>query len=238
MLVQTEAQIYLANQRGNSYSDGFRSFHTLNFGNYLAEGRASFGRLLAFNDEALAAGKRTVITSSKPVEIILLPITGGLELIDRYGESIFVSSGEAFRFLAFPESSFTVFNPYPKETINYLQIQLIPDLSSDAIDNHFDETPHVQFSLEGKNNLVPVFSGIGQKVSGFMGKYGGREEEEFKPSNPYAGIFTYIIQGAFEVQNRLLEKGDALSLTNVETLEFEALSEDGIILVMEVGHTL
>ena len=53
MNTQTEAQIYLADQRGRSETDFFRSYHTFNFGQYVAEGRAQFGPLHLLNDDTL-----------------------------------------------------------------------------------------------------------------------------------------------------------------------------------------
>jgi len=235
MLTHTEAQIYLGSHRGCTVSEGFRSFLTLNFGKYSSEGRQPFGRLVAFNEQTLAAGKSTELTITKPTEIVLLPIAGGLELVDIYGESTFVSSGESFHFLAFPESSFSIINPYAEETINYLEIHFYPDLSVNAFDTILDRSPLTVFSLDKQNVLIPIFSRVGEKARGFLGQYGGRMEDEFEMKSPERGIFVFIVQGAFEVQNRLLEKGDALSLLYLETLEFEALSEGAIILVVEVG---
>jgi quercetin 2,3-dioxygenase len=236
MLRPTEAQIYLESRRGVTQSEGFRSLHTFNFDAYQEEGREAFGRLLAFNEETLGPGKSTTVTGiHQPTEIILLPVVGGLELIDGYEESVFIGSGESFDFLVFPESRFTIVNPYPTETIGYLLIQLSPELSVQAVDNHLEKEPLSTFSLEQKNLLIPAFSGIGEKVLGFLGRYDGRNEDEFMLRNPGNGIFAYIIEGAFEVQNRLLEKGDALSLRNLEMLEFEALSNEAILLVLEVS---
>ena len=235
MLKQTEAQIFLGSQRGITQSEGFQNMHTLNFESYQAYGREAFGGMLVFNEIMLAAGKSVNITTIKPTEIVLFPIVGGLELLDRHGESFFVNSGESFRFLAFPERSFKVFNPYPLETINYLEIHLTPDLSDEAMYNHIGDNPLNVFSLSDQNKLIHSFSGLGGKITGYLGKYAGRKEGEYLPVKVGNGIFTYVIQGAFEVQNRLLEKGDALSLLHAEALEFEALSNEAIILVVEVA---
>jgi hypothetical protein len=235
MLVQTEAQIYLANQRGVTHHEGFRSFHTLNFGAYLAEGREPVGRLIAFNDETLMPQRAIEIKVDNPTEIILLPTVGGLELIDHSQESIFVSAGESFRFIAFPESTFKIVNPYPTETIGYLQIHLKPDLSCEVLNNLMDETPLNSFSLEENNRLVQAFTSTGKSVSARIGQYDGREEDTYTISKPENAIFTYVINGAFEVQNRLLETGDALAFWNAEDAEFEALSNGAVILVAEVG---
>jgi hypothetical protein len=47
-------------------------------------------------------------------------------------------------------------------------------------------------------------------------------------------VFVYVIEGAVEFQNRLLEQRDGLALYSVTTSEFEALSNDAILLVLEV----
>ena len=234
-LIQTEARIYLASQRGYTETADFRSLHTFNFVNYNVTGRDPFGSLTAFNNETLAAGKSFKIVTDKPTEIILLPVAGGLEVKDSYGESVFVGVGESFRFLAFPESDFTILNPYETETINYLQIHIRPGLGSAGLDNHLDDSPVTRFSLEESNLLIPVFSAVSNKVNAFIGQFGGRQEGKYHLQDPENGMFIYIIGGAFEVQNRLLETGDALTLQHVEEIDFEALSNGALILVMEVG---
>lgn len=235
MLTQTEAHIYLESLRYSEKSEGFRSLYSFLPCPSEDEHKQHFGRLLVFNEETLSSGKSCAIKTQKSTEIILLPITGGLELVDRFEESSFVSAGESFHFLCFPESDFTIVNPYPNETITYLQIHLVPEICPEALENPLDRTPHTVFSLEEMNTLLPAFTGIGEKVSGFIGLYDGRQEDTLQVRNAANGFFAFIIAGAFEVQNRLLEKGDALSLNNTEMLEFEALSNGAIILVMEVG---
>ena len=238
MLTHTQARIYLNAQRGHQESEGFRRLSTFSFETYQQEGRVPFGRLLVFNEETLAAGQKSEIKTLKPTEVILFPIVGGIELMDRFGESIFVSPGESFNFLTFPESAFTIINPYPDETIRYFQIHLSPEVSIQAVDNNLDQLPLTEFSLEARNMLVSAFTSIGETVWGFLGQFDGRNEAELKLLKPAHGFFVFVIEGAFEVQNRLLEKGDALSLMHVETLELEALSNGAIILVMEVGQSL
>jgi quercetin 2,3-dioxygenase len=49
-------------------------------------------------------------------------------------------------------------------------------------------------------------------------------------------MFVYILEGAFEVQYRLMEKGDGLALLNTRNMEIEALSNDAIILILDMGY--
>jgi hypothetical protein len=55
------------------------------------------------------------------------------------------------------------------------------------------------------------------------------------------GVFGFVIEGAFEFQNRLLETRDSIALWNEDNetlqIEFEALSNDAIILIAEVVIT-
>jgi hypothetical protein len=64
----------------------------------------------------------------------------------------------------------------------------------------------------------------------------GRQEDIYHLKNPDHGLFVIFIEGAFEVQNRLMEARDGLSLQNPGKLEFESLSNDAIILIIEVAE--
>jgi hypothetical protein len=109
-------------------------------------------------------------------------------------------------------------------------------MSDTALNNLLDDSPLNVFSLEEKNKLVPAFTSSDKTVVGKIGLYGGRQEETVVNQNTANVLFSYVISGAFEVQNRLLEVGDALTLWNAEELEFEALSDGAVVLVMEVGN--
>lgn len=229
MIIQTPARIYLQNQRMETVNEGLRISQTL-------KDKEPIGSLIAFNEVSLDAGQSIDIKTDVLTEIILLPFIGGLELISAGNDSIFLSVGETFRFFEFPESDFKIANPYPTETISYLQIHVRPDLSSDVANNLFDELPVNRFSVEEINTLLPAFTNLSRSVSAAIGQYNGREEGMYVLNNPKRTAFAYVINGAFEVQNRLLEKGDGLSLWELEEVEFEALSDGAVILLMEIGE--
>ena len=52
--------------------------------------------------------------------------------------------------------------------------------------------------------------------------------------NKNNGIYAFIIEGVFEVQDRLLHTKDALDLWNTDEIDFEALSNGAILLLFEV----
>ncbi|MDQ6480307.1 pirin family protein [Dyadobacter sp. LHD-138] len=234
MITQTEGQIYLAGQRGLSQLSMFRSFHTFNFGLYQDENRAPFGNLQVFNDDTLAGGKSLGMQVGHNTEVILLPVVGALEYRNSLGKTGILEAGQFQVFAAAKGMEYEITNPYEEDLVNFIQIWLKND--EPVFEASMQEK---SIDLETRNQLLPLFSPyvedvtIQQQAYAFIGKFEGRQEAVYPLKNPDNGIFVFIIEGAFEVQNRLMEARDGLSLRNLEELEFEALSNDAIILIME-----
>ncbi|GGN07730.1 hypothetical protein GCM10010967_49120 [Dyadobacter beijingensis] len=234
MLTQTAAQIYLESLRGQFQTDGFRSSRTFNFAEYRAADREAFGTLEVLNDEVLMPECSQLLCVERFCQVILLPLVGAIEFGEKGREARFVNSGEALFVLASPEKSYTITNPYPDEAVNYLQIRID--------DEQFLSTPMslsgitTQFDLSEKNVLLPVRGYNGSSAHLFIGQYDGRAEGLFTSWNAGRSAFVFVIEGAFEVQNRLLERRDGLALRNVEEIDFEALSSGAILLVIDLGN--
>ncbi|WP_353722718.1 hypothetical protein [Dyadobacter sp. 676] len=235
MSLTTDAQIYLEGLRGQFQADGFRSFRTFNFEEYRADGREPFGTLEVLNDETLMPECSHELRVGQFCQVILLPMVGAIEIEEKGREPRFINSGEALFLLASPDKHYTVTNPYPGEAINYLEIRID--------DGHFLSTPLsssgiiVHFDLGENNVLHPVRGYMGSSVQLYIGRYDGRAEGIFTTWNTDHSAFIFVIEGAFEVQNRLLERRDGLAVANAEVVEFEALSNGAILLVM-TGLTL
>lgn len=233
MLTQTDAQIYLEGLRGQFQADGFRSFRTFDFKEYRAADRRPVGTLEVVNDETLMPECSHVLRVEKFCQVILLPIVGAIEVKEEGMEPRFINSGEVLFLLASPDKYYTITNPYPDEAINYLQIRIN--------DSQFLSTPMsstgitVPFDLSEKNALLPVRGYNGSSAHLFIGQYDGRAEGIFTSWNSHHSTFIFVIEGAFEVQNRLLERRDGLALGNAEAVEFEALSNGAILLVIDIG---
>lgn len=248
MDTNTDAQIFLADQRGRSPTDFLESYHTFNFGPYVAEGREPFGPLHLLNDDTLRAGASITLQVEQPTEVWLLPLAGGLEYTRSAGvpvaagtgrtEPDFLEPGQVGRLSLVAGMSYTVTNPYETETINLLQIW-------------FAKPPHdflpavapVPFDLRTRNTLLPLYVPDGAADSGyrgFIGQYGGRQEgtytiEQDGDAGP-GRVFVFVLQGAFEVANRLLHEKDGLALQypQDDVLDFEALSNDAILLLIDL----
>ncbi|GAA4469745.1 hypothetical protein GCM10023189_57250 [Nibrella saemangeumensis] len=235
--MNTHAQIYLADQRGCSETDFFRSYHTFNFGQYADESRKPFGALYLLNDDTLRAGASLSLQVEQNTQVVLLPVLGGLEYLSDI-DSGFLEAGQAGILSLAAGMRYTISNPYDQETINFLQWWLIPPI--------VDFTPGISqagFDLSRKNTLLPLVDSTSSKADSrsFIGRYDGRQEGTYTVTvhSKATGIFVFIIQGAFEVANRLLHEKDGLALLyeKANALEFEALSNDALLLLLDLPVT-
>jgi hypothetical protein len=224
MSLALEARIFLANQRACSEFTSFRCFSTFN------EAEDAFGAMHDLNDETLAARQSIDASIGENTDILIVPIVGGLEIIDSQGFHDFVGVGEAQLLCLEEGMEYEITNPYDTELINFLQIRL-----SNLSDSFAYKTEKTIVNLNQKNELLPLFSKIGNLYTSFVCKYEGRKEGVHAVQKAGNGVFVFVIEGAFEVANRLLETRDGLSLKNIEIVEFEALSAEAILMIFEVG---
>lgn len=218
-----EAQIYLANQRGLTELDWLRSWQVFNFGPYQVEGRQPFSNLQVLNDDTLQAGTRLRMQAEENTRVLILPLVGGIEYTDEMGSHAFIAAGQTLE-VATPNSlSYKIANPYEEELINFLQIWIHQKTDAYCLTSQ-------SFELSPGNQLVP----LSQHQPYYIGQYDGRAEGQYTLTDPAKGVFIFCIEGAFEMQNRLLESRDGLALKHADSIEFEALSSGAIVLIVEV----
>lgn len=225
-MAETEAKIYLSEQRGKTEFPWFRSFHIFNFGNYFDENKTAFGAIKVFNDNTLAAGKSMKMQVEKPTDVLILPLVGGIEFKNSTGYHDFLEVGKVQIFSAEAGMEYEILNPYESDLINYLEIWIEKDnIGSPKVEQS-------EIYIEKRNELLSIYST--ENTFAYFGKFGGREDYIYKVQNTANSIFAFVIEGAFEFQNRLLHPRDGLALWNVSAIDFEALSTDAMLLIFEI----
>ncbi|HEY4149412.1 MAG TPA: hypothetical protein VGM41_10800 [Chitinophagaceae bacterium] len=238
MVTQSKGKIFLAEERGLCELDWFRTYNTFNFGQYYNEYKVPFGPLYVLNEDTLGGGKSMVMTMEDDSDIILLPVVGALDVSDGMGHTDSVEAGQAL-LLDMPKgASVDIRNPYETSLVKYLQLWMKknPGKRGRAL-------PRVlSFDLGGNpDRLIDLFSPTGSDTPDYtcaIGKFRGREETVYKIKGQGHGLFVFVIEGVFEVQYRLLHAGDGLALWDIQEAELEALSNDAIILLLELPLSL
>jgi quercetin 2,3-dioxygenase len=214
----TEAIIYLSENRKCLQTDTFRSYETIIY----KDSEFAEHSVIKCAENTLSAQNSQQILADNFVMVLLIPLIGAIEVKTK-NETKFINSGEIAYILIKPDEEITVENPYERELVNYLEIWL-------KSKEFFEEKIFIiDFDLEkNRNNLVDIsINEIAEKI--IIGKFYGRIEGKL-PIDKSA--FVFVINGVFEVNNRLLELRSSLLLWQLDTLEFEGLGKENIVLII------
>lgn len=227
----TPGKIFLAEQRGLIESPYFRRFCTFQFGQFQAEDKEAFGPLQALNEEMLGGGQQLDFPVREAAFILVLPLTGAVRVRHSSSAAVTVEVGELQILSVAVESQLTFENPYASETIHFLQLWVKASLTDALISGGrfpFDLSaqPNCLMDVLAPDGLLPF------KVN--LGQFAGRVETVYRLGNPQARFFAFVLAGAFEVEGRLLHPNDGLALWDTTAVELEALSQDAVVLILEV----
>ncbi|MDB5269979.1 MAG: hypothetical protein JWP58_3019 [Hymenobacter sp.] len=234
MIAQTPGKIFLADERGLAESDRFRRYSTFSFGPWAHPHKGPFGRLYGLNEETLAGGHALDFTVVEASHIVIIPITGTVTL-GSFGPPETTVSVEETTVLTLPAgSTLHVRNPYDTELVSFLHIWLLADAPVASSNEE-----RRSFSPEAiKSQLARLFPTAGAVSLPFtlsLGRFAGRQEAVYRLESPANSLFVFALAGAFEVESRLLHEKDGLALWNVAEIELEALSNDALIIVLELA---
>lgn len=226
MIKQTAATIFLSDNREMQVSDLHRSFSTFSSGEKQNTHQRNFSGLYVLNDEELAGSASVIVSIEQTSYLVLLPITGDLLLQNNNNEEERINVGELKIINVTAGSSIQLTNPFKTDVINYLELMVsAEELSECNFSGNFELEENKL--VEIKTPSLPFYLTIG--------RFSGRKEGGYKMKNKEGGaLFSFVIAGAFELENRLLHMRDGLALTAIAETEFEALSEGAILLLVEL----
>ena len=232
---QTKGKIFLAEERGVSDLDWFQSSTTFNFGNYYNEHKQPFGNLSVLNDDVLAEGHSVKMITEKNFYVILFPIMGAISYGDMAGNKNLVAAGQVQLTQVKNPITYQITNPFFDGSVNFLQLWIKADKS-------ISPDPPLILSYKDVNKninqLVNVFLVNEQTLdlpfSISIGKFSGRGETTHQLKKNNLKVFLFVLVGVFEVEGRLLHPRDGLALQEVNEIEIEALSNDAIMLLVEM----
>ncbi len=226
----TPGKIFLADQRGLTETSVLRRYSTFNFEKYYNEHKEPFGDLFLCNDESIAGGKITFFLCKEDSLQILMPITGGIDIVAN-GKEFALETGQVQVLNMGKGEVLEISNPYQNDVINYIQFGIKTDMflmrASEMLFN---------FDFEkNQNQLIEIISNPKLPFKLSAGTFAAREEVIYKMQNLNHQFYTFIVDGAFEIEGRLMHARDGLALWDIEQVELEALSNNAIAVVLEFG---
>jgi redox-sensitive bicupin YhaK (pirin superfamily) len=229
-------QIYLADQRGVTETEGLTRWCTFNYGDYFDTHRKAFGSLLTLNDELFMPAHKANYQPVQAVWMVIIPITGEVAYKDDLGNGGIVDVGQVQLRYVPAGNMIELSNPYDDERINFLYLEfkagdtglasLIPQL--------------YDFDFEDKQNtlidVVTTSQPDSLKALPFslhIGMFDGRKDTLYQVRER-ALFFAFVVAGAFELQGRLMHQRDGLALWDLHDADMEALSNNAVVMVLQM----
>jgi len=226
--MESTGKIYLADQRGFMESSVLQRYSTFNFGKYYNEHAEPFGHLFLLNDDAIAGGKLTFFLSKEDSFQIFVPITGGVDIVSN-GKEYALETGQIQVLNLGKGEVLEISNPTQHEVINYIQIGISTDM-------FLLRQSEMRFNFDfekNKNQLIEIISNPKLPFKLSLGTFNEKEKIVYKMKSPESSFYTFIIEGAFKIEGRLLNRRDGFALWDRENVEIMALDNNATVLVLE-----
>jgi len=233
MIQQSKATIFLAEERGLKENGSFRSLQTLHSGNHFNEHKGRVGDIYVMNDDTLDGGCSLNMLVQEYSYIILLPVVGAIHYKDSLGNENLLAAGQVQMLNPGKGVRIEISNPFKEELVNFLQVWIkagpvpAPAISFLSTYNVNEQPDNLVRLPPARTNepALPVIASIG--------KFKGRGETVYELQHNKSIILVFVLEGAFEVEGRLLHARDGLALWETKSVEMEALSNDAIVLLIE-----
>ena len=121
-----KAIVHKANTRGYFDHGWLQTAHTFSFADYYDPERVHFGALRVLNDDRIAPGTGFGMHAHRNMEIVSIPLRGGLEHRDSMGHVSVLHKGEVQVMSAGTGVHHSESNLSKDETTEFLQIWVVP----------------------------------------------------------------------------------------------------------------
>ncbi|NBP70673.1 MAG: hypothetical protein EBU52_18285 [Cytophagia bacterium] len=225
MILTQNSRIILAEKRKEEYLIGQKlTRYSVSHQEVDEHPTRPVGSLHTFSETTLAPQNKEQLIFDIDMQVLIIPFIGRVQVNDAKNQNT-VEVGEALLMSIKSNKPLSIFNDFKHSDVHYL---LAGFSSSEYVEGitRFSLTP---------DKPVTLFDKVSQKglVKAVVGQWKGRSEDEYVPSS--IQTFAWVVQGAFEIENCLLQKADGLVLKGKEKIEFEALSNEAIVIFLEMA---
>ncbi|MCF6140552.1 pirin family protein [Flavobacterium sp. K77] len=231
------SQLYKANTRGTADFGWLQANFSFSFGNYFNPERVQFGMLRVLNDDTIAAGAGFGTHGHANMEIITIPLEGGLMHKDSMGNEGVIRFGEVQVMSAGSGVEHSEMNPSKTERAKTLQLWVFPD--TEEVTPRYDQK---SFDLEQhKNTFVNVVSPkdhndgnalwVHQKTFFNLGVFDENTTVSYPIQIPNNGVYLFLIEGEIEINNQILTARDAIGITATTAIDIKINSTAKILLI-------
>ncbi|MFC6267867.1 pirin family protein [Frigoriflavimonas asaccharolytica] len=231
--------LHKSEERGHQNHGWLIANHSFSFASYQNTKRMHFGVLRVLNDDFVEKGMGFGTHPHSNMEIITIPLSGELQHKDSMGNFGSIKKGEIQVMSAGSGVEHSEFNGSLEDPVTMLQIWIIPNKME--VEPRYDQISINQSPNELHQILSPnpddAGSWIHQDAWFHLGNFNKTSVVNYDVKKNGNGIFVFVINGSVEIESQVLNKRDALAITNVENFEMK-ISENSEILIMDIPMIL
>jgi redox-sensitive bicupin YhaK (pirin superfamily) len=231
-----KTKYYYAKDRGLTSTSWLKSYYSFNFNTMEEFDQIRFGQLRILNNDTIIGGSGFGSHGHQNMEIITIPLAGGLQHKDSLGNSHEIIPGDVQVMTAGTGIEHSEYNLYKDQTTNFLQIWIFPkeaNLKPRYNQHYFDP---VGKKGEWQQFVAPDHSAplLIHQDAWFSGiSLDKPVPVKYTLNRPDNGVLFYIISGKTNISGEEFSTGDAVGFDGSETLELHA-SQQAEILAIEV----
>lgn len=230
-------QLFKSETRGGANHGWLNTKHSYSFANYYDPNRVHFGALRVVNDDIISGGMGFGKHPHDNMEIITIPIKGGISHEDSMGNGSVVEAGDIQVMSAGTGIFHSEMNAYENQEGQFFQIWIIPNKMN--VEPRYDQISIRDIAKT--NELYQILSPnaddqgvwIHQDAWISMGKYTENKQESYQLKSSKNGVFFMVIEGEVEFDNQKLERRDVIEIKDTEEFSF-LVSENSHIMLIEV----
>jgi redox-sensitive bicupin YhaK (pirin superfamily) len=208
-------------ERGFADHGWLKSFHTFSFAGYFDPEHVEFGPLRVINEDRVQAGAGFGTHAHRDMEIISYVLSGELAHKDSMGNGSTIKPGDVQRMSAGTGVQHSEFNPSPSEAVHFLQIWIQP--AKRGIQPSYEEKRFSANEKRGQLRLIvspDAADGsllIHQDARLYAGLFNDAEQTELTVEEGRR-IYVHVARGVISANGQRLQAGDALKITDTNTL--------------------
>jgi len=228
--------IHKAATRGLADHGWLKSHQSFSFAGYYNPERIQFGALRVLNDDIVDGGRGLGEHPHDNMEIISIPLRGGLVHMDSMGNSTIISPGEIQVMSAGTGIYHTEYNQDGQSPVSFLQIWLYPNARN--VEPRYDQA---KINITDRNILHQILSPnagegnvwIHQNAWFHMGYLDAGVKTSYQLKAKVNGVYAFVIEGDVTINGQQLNPRDGMGINGADTLNIKAES-NAQLLLMEV----
>jgi len=225
-------QMRKSHDRGHAKQGWLDSYHSFSFADYYDPQHTNFRSLRVINEDRVAPETGFGMHPHRDMEIITYVVSGALRHRDSMGNTAVMHAGDVQRISAGTGIMHSEMNDSPKEPVHLLQIWIMLDhqgVKPAYAEKSFAQAEpgrlHLVASKSGREGSIP----INQDADLFLGKLknGDRASHSILAGRH---AWLQLIQGELDANGIRLMPGDAVAISEVDSLTLSAIKPSNFLL--------